>query len=129
VESASLPVVAHECRQCCAFCDRLVQPAGCIEAGCPYVYVYDDESSGRRYMGCMRKVFRSEIDVELLEQAQRTRHGFGGVKMTGTPIPTCHIVVERAYDGVGEAFECTNPAFFERPQDDPAAFDLRDRLG
>ena len=41
-------------------------------------------------MGCMNKVFRGEIDVELFEQAERTRHGFGGVKMTGlaaAPVP------------------------------------------
>ncbi len=40
-------------------------------------------------MGCMNKVFRGEIDVELFEQAERTRHGFGGVKMTGLPLPQC----------------------------------------
>lgn len=130
MESASIPTVAHECRQCCAFCDRLVQPAGCVESGCPYLYLYDDESSGRRFMGCMRKVFRTEIDVDLFEQAQRTRQGFGGVKMTGSPISPCRISVERAYDGQGDAFECQNPGFFERPPEvEPAdAFDLRDRL-
>ena len=40
-------------------------------------------------MGCMNKVFRAEIDVEAFEAAQRTRHGFGGVKMTGLPLPQC----------------------------------------
>ena len=50
-------------------------------------------------MGCMNKVFRGEIDVELFEQAERTRHGFGGVKMTGLPLPQCRATVERAYDG------------------------------
>ena len=38
-------------------------------------------------MGCMNKVFRGEIDRELFDQAERTRHGFGGVKMTGMPLP------------------------------------------
>ena len=127
MESASLPVVTHECRQCCSFCDRLVMPSGCVESGCPYLYLYDDDVSGRRFMGCMRKVFRSEIDVDLFEQAQRTRQGFGGVTMTGTPIPRCRIVVERAYDGDGEAFDCVNPGFFDPPVYDEA-FDLRDRL-
>lgn len=127
---ASLSSAEHECRQCCAFCDRLVEPAGCVEAGCPYLYLYDDEDSGRRYMGCMRKVFRSEIDVELFEEAQRTRRGFGGVKMTGTPIARCRVVVEQAYHGEGDAFGCSNPGFFEPPVTDEAAdgFDLRDRL-
>ena len=117
----------HECRQCCAFCDRVVHPSGCIASGCPYLYLYDDEHSGRRYMGCLNKVFRGEIDVELFEQAERTRHGYGGVKMSGTPLPQCRTSVERAYDGDGEPFECVNPEFFDREAAEPA-FDLRDRL-
>lgn len=117
----------HECRQCCAFCDRTVQPAGCIESGCRYLYLYDEETTGRRYMGCLQKVFRGEIDTELFEQAERTRHGYGGVKTSGVPLPQCRISVERAYDGHGEAFDCVNPAFFERPRLDET-FDLRDAL-
>jgi hypothetical protein len=119
-----------ECRQCCAFCDRVVLPSGCIESGCPYLYLYDDEQSGRRFMGCMHKVFKGEIDVEVFEQAQRSRHGFGGVKVTGLPLPQCHTAVERAYDGYGEPFDCVNPAFFDTPPrpDAEGAFDLRDSL-
>ena len=92
----------HECRQCCAFCDRIVHPSGCIASGCRYLYLYDDEDTGRRFMGCMNKVFRVEIDLELFHAAERTRHGFGGVKMTGMPLPQCRTSVERAYDGGGE---------------------------
>jgi hypothetical protein len=117
--------VATECRQCCSFCDRLVQPAGCIASGCQYLYLYDDEVSGRRYMGCLQKVFRVEIDVELFEQAERTRHGFGGVKMTGDPLPQCRSSVERAYHGVGRPFDCVNPRFLQDPAAE-AAFDIRD---
>jgi hypothetical protein len=83
-------------------------------------------------MGCMQKVFRGEIDQEIFQQAERTRHGFGGVTMTGLPLPQCRTNVERAYDGYGEPFECVNPGFFAKPVvEDPAdaAFDLRDRLG
>jgi hypothetical protein len=127
MESAAPPTIANECRECCAFCDRLVQPAGCIEANCQYLYLYDDEQSGRRFMGCMRKVYRSEIDVAVVEEAQGTRRGYGGVKLAGRPIAACRVVVERAYDGSGEAFGCVNPGFFEPPVDD-IAFDLRDRL-
>ena len=105
-----------------------MHPSGCLAASCPYLYLYDDEQNGRRYMGCMNKVFRVEIDVEVFEQAERTRHGFGGVKMTGTPIGRCKTSVERAYDGYGDAFECVNPGFFERPQRDHAPFDLRNEL-
>lgn len=120
---------ASECRQCCAFCDRVVMPSGCVASGCPYLYLYDDEHSGRRYMGCLHKVFRVEIDVNLFHQAERTRHGYGGVKLTGTPLPRCRTSVERAYDGCGGAFECVNPGFFEPPDFETASeFDLRDRL-
>jgi hypothetical protein len=121
-------VELHECRQCCSFCDRTVHPAGCISSGCQYLYLYDDEVSGRRFMGCMNKVFRGEIDVELFEQAERTRHGFGGVKMSGLLRPQCRSTVERAYDGYTEAFDCVNPGFFRKPtaEDADAAFDIRD---
>jgi hypothetical protein len=130
--STALPqsASAHECRQCCAFCDRLVHPTGCIESRCPYLYLFDDEHTGRRYMGCMNKVFRGEIDVAVFEEAERTRHGFGGVKMTGRPISRCKYSVEKAYDGNGDAFDCVNPQFFADPDEDAfdSAFDLRDRL-
>ena len=81
-------------------------------------------------MGCMNKVFRGEIDVAVFEEAERTRHGFGGVKMTGMPISRCKFSVEKAYDGVGDAFDCVNPGFFDDPDEDAldSAFDLRDRL-
>jgi hypothetical protein len=117
----------HECRQCCAFCDRVVHPSGCLASNCPYLYLYDDETSGRRFMGCMHKVFRGEIDVEIFRQAERTRHGFGGVKMTGLPLPQCATTVERAYDGHGEPFDCVNPGFFSKPEL-AESFDLRDAL-
>ncbi|WDT94474.1 hypothetical protein JDY09_04275 [Thermoleophilum album] len=119
----------RECRQCCAFCDRLVYPAGCVEAQCPYLYVYEEEASGRRYMGCLHKVFRGEIDVELFEEAERTSQGFGGMRLASHPLPFCRTGVERAYYGSGPAFECTNPDFWRDPV--PLAderFDLRDRL-
>lgn len=123
--------VQTECRDCCSFCDRVVHPSGCLAAGCRYLYFYDEERSGRRYMGCMNKVFRVEIDVELFQEAQRTRQGYGGVKLSGTPLAVCEVAVERAYQGHGEAFECVNPGFFQ--VSDPGSdayspFDLRDRL-
>jgi hypothetical protein len=122
-------VEQHECRQCCGFCDRLVYPSACVTSNCPYLYLFDDEETGHRFMGCMNKVFRGEIDVAVFNEAERTRHGFGGVKMSGEPLPRCRTTVERAYDGRGQAFECSNPAFFDPPEMHAAdAFDLRDRL-
>jgi hypothetical protein len=107
------PALENECRQCCSFCDRLVHPSGCIARNCPALYVFDDEETGHRFMGCVHKVFRGEIDVQVFKDQERTRHGFGGVKMTGTPLPQCRITVERAYDGDGPAFDCVNPSFFD----------------
>ena len=103
-------------------------PSGCIQSGCPYLYLFDDEHTGRRFMGCLHKVFRGEIDVELFEQAERTRHGYGGVKLSGSPRPQCRMSVERAYDGRGAAFDCVNPGFFAKPGADEPEFDLRDAL-
>ena len=53
----------HECRRCCSFCDRVVHPSGCIASGCQFLYLYDDDETGRRFMGCMHNVFRGEIDL------------------------------------------------------------------
>ena len=104
----------------------MVQPSGCLEADCRFLYFYDDDE-GRRFMGCLNKVFKVEIDFELFRQAERTRHGFGGVKLSGKPLPQCRTNVERAYDGGSTAFDCVNPRFYE-PQvgDEDPAFDLRD---
>ncbi len=100
-----------------------------MAAGCRYLYFYDDEDTGSRFMGCLNKVFDAEIDVEVFGEAERTRHGFGGVKMQGAPLPQCRTTVERAYDGNGPAFDCVNPRFYA-PQFEDAreadGFDLRD---
>ena len=128
---AANPTELYECRRCCAFCDRVVHPAGCLAAGCRYLYFYDDEKTGSRFMGCLNKVFSVEIDLAVFDEAERTRHGFGGVKLTGRPIQACQTSVERAYDGHGAPFDCTNLDFFIPPSvddDDSAAFDLRDSL-
>src|SRR5918994_4096382 len=103
-----------ECRQCSAWCDKLVDPAGCIEIGCRYLYSYDDPLSGRTFMGCLQKVFKGEIDVEQFADAQASsRAGFGGIKMTGEPMPQCQFRVERSFEGHGPDYECVNKRFFD----------------
>jgi hypothetical protein len=127
--SKAVPAIpTSECRQCCTFCDRVVHPSGCLASGCRYLYLYDDEESGSRFMGCLNKVFKVEIDMAVFRETERTRHGFGGVKLTGRPLPQCRTSVERAYDGHGEPFSCVNPRFFDDPAASAAAFDLRDGL-
>jgi hypothetical protein len=121
---------AGECRQCRTFCDKLVEPRGCLELRCKYLYSYTDQLSGLRYMGCMKKVFAAEIDVDMFEAAERNG-GFGGIKMTGEPLPMCQFRVEPAYEGGGQGFECVNPRFFDCTDagaEGLRVFDLRDAL-
>jgi hypothetical protein len=121
-----------ECRQCCAFCDRVLLPSGCIESGCQYLYLYDDENTGRRFMGCLNKVFKVEIDVELFREAERTRAGFGTVRMARAPLALCAFEIERAHEGAGDERGCVNPRFSDWPDLGKGAiraFDLRDRCG
>jgi hypothetical protein len=122
---------ATECRQCCAFCDKTIHPRGCIEADCQFLYTYEDEATGRQYMGCLQKVFGVEIDVELFRKAERTRAGYGGVKAMREPLPMCPFSVEKSYEAEGPAFDCVNPRFFDAADGEPGgyrAFDLRDRV-
>ena len=119
---------ANECRRCSTFCDRVIAPAACIAQDCPFLYSYDEPLSGRRFMGCMQKVFATEIDVELFREAERTRAGFGTVRLAGVPLARCAFEVERAREGERD---CVNPRFFDWPdagRDAIRAFDLRDRL-
>ena len=122
---------ATECRQCCGFCDKVVHPAGCLEMNCPFLYTYEDERAGRRYMGCLQKVFAVEIDVDLFAKAQRSRQGFGGVKAMREPLPMCPFSVERSYEGTGDAFDCVNQRFFDAADSGPGSYralDLRNSL-
>jgi hypothetical protein len=79
-------------------------------------------------MGCLKKVFGVEIDVELFRHAERTRAGFGGIKAAREPLPMCPMKVERSYEGTGPAFDCANHKFFDASDLDPGgyrALDLR----
>lgn len=119
-----------ECRECRTFCDKLVDPAGCMEMGCRYLYTYEDISTGSRFIGCMNKVFGGEINLDLFLLADAGR-GYGGIKMTGQPLPHCQFSVERAYEGDGPAYECVNRKFFDCSDTSPEAiraFDLRTAL-
>ena len=118
---------AGECRRCSAFCDKLVEPRGCVEMGCRYLYSYVDALTGEQFVGCMQKVFDAEIALDAI----LVPGGFGGVKMTGQPLPQCQFEVERAFEGEGRAYGCVNPRFFDCTDEGPEgirAFDLRDAL-
>ena len=116
---------AGECRQCRSFCDKMVEPRGCVELGCRFLYSYVDRLTGDQYVGCMQEVYGAEIELS----AVLARGGFGGVKMTGEPLPHCQFSVERAYEGSGESFGCVNRRFFDcsdSGSEGLRAFDLRD---
>ncbi|HEX8101229.1 MAG TPA: hypothetical protein VF533_01320 [Solirubrobacteraceae bacterium] len=122
----------NECRQCSTFCDRVISPATCVAAECAFLYQYDDPLSGIRYMGCMQKVFATEIDVEMFRAAERSRAGYGAVKLANPPLRRCQFEVEQAYaPGADDAPACQNRRFFDAPDTGPdalRAFDLRDGL-
>jgi hypothetical protein len=120
-----------ECRQCSTFCDRVIHPSSCVAAACSALYQYDDPLSGRRYMGCLHKVFATEIDVGLFDAAERTRAGYGAVKLAGAPLRRCAFSVERAFEWGELSDHCVNRRFFDWPDtggEGIRAFDLRDRL-
>jgi len=103
----------------------MVEPRGCIELGCRFLYSYVDRLNGVQYVGCMQEVFGAEVELA----AVREPGGFGGVKMTGDPLPHCQFSVERAYEGSGESYDCVNRRFFDCTEDGAEglrAFDLRD---
>jgi hypothetical protein len=122
---------ANECRRCSTFCDRVIAPATCVADDCPNLYAYDDPLSGRRYMGCIQKVFATEIDVAMFREAERTRQGFGTVRLANAPLQRCRFTIEQAFEGDGlEPYRCVNKRFFDWPDEAPdaiRAFDLRDR--
>lgn len=116
---------AGECRQCRSFCDKMVEPRSCVELGCRYLYSYVDRLTGAQYVGCIQRVFRTAVDLDAVLEPG----GFGGVKMTGEPLPHCPFSVERAYRGEGESYECVNRRFFDCTDggsEGLRAFDLRD---
>ena len=59
-------------------------------------------------------------------EAAERNGGFGGIKMTGDPLPQCQFRVEPAFEGDGPAHTCLNPSFFDI--NDPAELDHRTGL-
>jgi hypothetical protein len=116
---------AGECRQCRSFCDKMIEPRGCVEMGCRYLYSHIDMFTGEQYVGCMQGVFSASVALDAVLEPG----GFGGVKMTGEALPHCQFAVERAYEGSGPAYDCVNRRFFDcddGSSEGLRAFDLRD---
>jgi hypothetical protein len=95
----------------------VVYPAACLSRSCPFVYAY--EEFGHTYVGCMQKVYSVEIDVDLLQAAERRRDGFGAVKAMRKPLPMCRVEVEPCYESRTGELGCVNPEFHELPVGEP----------
>ncbi len=102
-----------ECRRCEVHCDKVVYPSACLERACPFAYAYEDH--GHTYVGCMQKVYEVEIDVELMQAAERRFGGFGPVRATRRPLPMCRVEVESCYEQRAGELGCVNPEFSELP--------------
>jgi hypothetical protein len=106
-----------ECRRCEVHCDKVIYPGACLEKSCPFVYSF--ESFGQTYVGCMQKVYEVEIDLELLEAAERRRAGFGAIRAVREPLPMCKTEIETTYASRGAETGCVNPEFNELPVGEP----------
>ena len=107
-----------ECRRCDVHCDKVVYPAACISGACPFLYAFEEH--GRTFVGCMQNVFGVEIDLELLQEVEGGRVGFGAVKASRQPLPMCRSEVSSCYENRGAELGCVNPEFFELPQGRPS---------
>lgn len=111
-----------ECRRCRVYCTWVVRPSSCLARRCPSLYLHDDEN-GRRYLGCLEGVFGSEVDVEVLADAERSPGGFGALRCVRNPLPQCSSSIERAYPRREPDIGCVNPEFAEPAVGD--AFSVR----
>jgi hypothetical protein len=115
-ETARIPLRPQdevECRRCEVHCDRVVYPGACVARSCPFVYAY--EAWGHTYMGCLQKVFDVEIDLDVLDELEARRDGFGAVKARRAPLPMCHSEISPCYAHRADEVGCRNPEFFELP--------------
>jgi hypothetical protein len=71
-------------------------------------------------MGCLHKVFDVEIDLDLLQAAERRSGGFGAVRARRVPLPMCHAEVSSCYEHRVDDVGCRNPEFFEVAQERPS---------
>ena len=71
-------------------------------------------------MGCLMKVYDVEIDLDLLEEAESRRGGFGAVRATAPALPICHVEVEGCYETRTGELGCVNPEFHELPVGEPS---------
>ena len=69
------------------FCDKLIDPAGCIEMGCRYLYSYEDVAHRPPLHGLRQQGLQRRDRPRPLPAGRQRPGGFGGIKMTGEPLP------------------------------------------
>jgi hypothetical protein len=89
---------AGSCRLCPVSCERVVEPAGCLESGCHRLYSHVRD--GRTWVGCAEGVYDVEVDLDGLRRLRAARR----------PLPICRAGVERTFAHRG-APACVNPGF------------------
>jgi hypothetical protein len=99
---------AGSCRQCPVSCERVVEPAGCLDAGCPRLSSHVRD--GRTWVCCTEGVYDVEIDLDGLRRLQRTAAGFGALRAAREPLPVCRSRIERTFAHRGSP-ACVNPDF------------------
>ena len=63
-----------ECRQCRSFCDKMVEPRGCVEMRLPLpLQLRRPASPASQYVGCMQEVFGAEVELDAVLRAGRLR--------------------------------------------------------
>ena len=119
--TTSLPLRPQDetsCRRCGVHCDKVVYPSACVKRACPFLYAYSEW--GHTYIGCMQKIYEVEIDLDLLQEAESGRGGFGAVRASRKPLPMCRAEVDSCYENRTDDLGCINPEFFELPRGRPA---------
>jgi hypothetical protein len=89
----------------------VIEPVGCL--GCDRLYAYD-ATDGRRWVGCLERVFEAEIDLKSLEEASATEGRFGALRCSRPPLAVCRAAVEQAYPLRRPLIGCVRPEFAER---------------
>jgi hypothetical protein len=100
-----------ECQECSAQCEKVVYPAACLSMNCRFLYAFKED--GHTFFGCIEKVFPHEIDLQMFQDIERGKGGFGVVKVARQPLSQCSVAVQSCYAS-GEGPLCRNLYFKRR---------------
>lgn len=89
-------------------CERVVYPSHCVQTNCPRLYAHVDD--GVTWIGCIDKVFVTEVDVDRLMQQDTVHPGFGALRAEGVPRAECKAAIDRTFPH-RDVGGCTEPGF------------------